>query len=123
MIQSPNSSVGNSASDMDNVRLHMNWCAGDWGHNEGADEAIDYINTAVAAGYPEVGALVEIINNIPGAAGEILKRPPIIDAARALAHVDSDLAVKLALTCQNNSPTVKNMLLQHSSAVAEWLRE
>lgn len=111
-----------ATSDPD-VNLHMDWCAGDWGVNEGAPEAIDYANAAIAAGYPnQVSAIVGIINQIPGASPNILKRPPVIDAARALVNVNSEIAVQLALTCQNHNSGVKSLLLKKKDAVADWLR-
>ncbi|MFN9708673.1 MAG: hypothetical protein ACK53K_05570 [Burkholderiales bacterium] len=105
------------------VNTHMNWCASNWGINEGADEAIHYINLAVASGYPnKVSAVVEIINGIPGVSQNVLKRPPVIDAARALVIVNPEMAVKLALTCQNHNPEVKRLLLEKQDAVVDWLR-
>ncbi|MBB6223847.1 hypothetical protein [Rhizobium leguminosarum] len=110
------------------VGINLGWCMGDWGHNEGAQEAINYINTAVSAGYAsQVGAVVGIINNLPGGlgagiAGETLKRPPIMDAAKALVQVSPDLAVQLALTCQAHNGAGRNRLSSRPDLVAAFLK-
>ena len=116
--------VTEAATNDPYVNEHMNWCEGDWGLNEGAQEAITYANAAVAAGYPNaVSGIISIVNGIhPNVAGNILKRKPVLDAARALVHVSPDLAVKLALTCQYHNPTTQSMLHQRPGAVADWLR-
>lgn len=119
--------TGEDPMNTDEVKMHMNWCAQNWGFNEGAQEAINYINTAVGAGYSgQVGAVVGIINNLPAGvgyhiAGNALKRPPIIDAARALAHLSPDLAVDLALTCQAHNGPVRVGLNGQRPVVASWL--
>jgi hypothetical protein len=114
--------------DAGEVKNHLNWCSGDWGFNEGAQEAINYINSAVSAGYAsQVSAAIGIVNNLPGGvgyhvAGNALKRPPIIDAARALVHVAPDLAVDLALTCQAHNGSIRNGLNNERPTVVTWLR-
>lgn len=106
----------------------MKWCEKDWGFNEGAQEAINYINTAAAAGYgDQVAAMVSIINNLPAGigyhiAGNALKRPPIIEAAKALAHVAPDLAFDLAATGQAHNPEVRAGLGARRSWVIKWLK-
>ncbi|WLF99796.1 hypothetical protein Q5698_22830 (plasmid) [Brucella intermedia] len=128
-VQTPNQQVQLPQSDPQRefVRVQMKWCTTDWGHNEGAQEAINYINSAVSAGYAnQVSAVIGIINNIPmlgaGVAGEVLKRPPIIDAARALVLVNPDIAIKLALTCQAHNAPIRSRLNAQPNLVAAFLR-
>lgn len=110
-------------SIQEEVRAHLNWCANDWGVNEGAQEAIRYINAAVSAGYPnQVSAVIGFANEIPGVAQNTLKRPPVIDAARSLVHVNQDLAIDLALTCQAHNGGVRQFLNANRNLVATWLR-
>lgn len=114
--------------DANEVNLHLTWCTNDDGFNEGAQEAINYINTAIGAGYSgQVGAVVGIINNLPAGvgyhiAGNALKRPPIMVAARALSHVSPELAVDLALTCQAHNGPIRAGLNSQRSMVASWLQ-
>ncbi|MGR9247043.1 hypothetical protein [Rhizobium leguminosarum] len=110
------------------VKMHLDWCKQDWGFNEGAQEAINYINSAVGAGYAtQVGAVIGIVNNLPGGvgyhvAGNTLKRPPIVDAARGLVLVAPDLAVDLVLTCQAHNQPVRDGLAAQKPLVISWLQ-
>jgi len=99
------------------------WCSTDWGYNEGAQEAITIVNAVVAAGYPNlVSGIIAGVNGLdPHIAGNILKRPPVIQAAQAIAPVLPDLAVSLAATCQDQNPPVKAYLQSHPQDVLTWL--
>ena len=115
-------------ADSEYVGVNLGWADKDWGFNEGAQEAINLINTIVSAGYAnQVSAIIGVINNIPGGlggaiAGNTLKRPPIMDAARGLVLANSDLAVQLALTCQHHNPPVRSKLASLSNLVVEYLK-
>jgi hypothetical protein len=102
---------------------NLGWCSTDWGYNEGAQEAVAIANAVVAAGYPNlVSGIIATVNGVdPHIAGNILKRPPVLDAARAIAGVLPDLAVSLAATCQAHNPPVKSYLLSHRDDVRIWL--
>lgn len=105
------------------VKNHLGWCTGDWGVNEGAQEAIRYINVAISSGYPnQVSAVISIVNEVPGIAQNVLKRPPVMDAAKALAVVLPEVAVELALTCQAHNPPVRQLLSANRSMVIAWLQ-
>ncbi len=110
--------------DREEVIKHLNWSCNDWGINEGADEAITMINAAASAGYgAHVAGVVSLINGIPGLSQNILKRPPVMDAAKALVSVAPDLAVDLALTTQaHNGGVVRNYLNTQRPLVVAYLR-
>lgn len=118
------SGIASAQSVSPEVKKHMNWCANDWGINEGAQQAVRFANAAAAAGYPnQISFIVSGLNEVhPNLAGNIIKRPPVIDAAKALVHLDQNLAVNLALTCQNHNGGVKAFLQMHRGEVAAWLR-
>lgn len=115
-------------ADIEFVRVHMGWLLTDWGFNEGAQEAINYINAAVGAGYgAQVAAVVALINNLPGGigyhvAGNALKRPPITEAARALSHLDPNLAFDLAVTGQAHNPEVRGGLGARRALAIQWMK-
>ncbi len=118
-----NNSVLAQTSDPDVIQ-HMNWCAGDWGHNIGAQDAVNIVNALVVAGYPNpVSGYVGVINMIdPQIAANTIKRPTFIDAARAIVWAHPGTAVTLALTCQSHNPPVKGLLESKKGEIEKWLK-
>lgn len=121
------------AAHAQSVESELRWCAGDWGHNEGASEAtsilsnytavIDPATTAmVRAGLPVLGTIIDIFNPNADPAGEILKRPPVLRAATTIVHISEQDAVDLALTCQAHNGGAVNFLNSRRGEVADWLR-
>jgi hypothetical protein len=122
-----------STAQAQSVDGELSWCSGDWGHNEGASEAIQILSkygsvidpattAMVNAGIPLVGAIVNIFNPNADPAGEVLKRPPIMQAATVIVHTNPDDAVDLAITCQAHNGASINFLNARRSEVANWLR-
>lgn len=118
-----NNSLLAQTSDPDVIQ-HMNWCAGDWGHNIGAQDAVNIVNGLVVAGYPNpVSGYVGVINMIsPQIAANTFKRPTFIDAARAIVWAHPETAVTLALTCQSHNRPVKGLLESKKGEVEKWLK-
>lgn len=115
------------------VSDELYWCSRDWGHNEGASEAIQILNkyhamidpataAMVTAGVPLLNGVVVIFDPNADPAGEILKRPPIMQAATVIVQANPDDAVNLAITCQAHNAASANFLSARRGEVADWLR-
>lgn len=125
--------MANLAEAQMSVSGELSWCSQDWGHNEGASEAIQILSnyTAVVdpsttamvnAGIPVLGAVTSIFDPNADPAGEILKRPPIMQAASVIVDINPNDAAKLAITCQAHNNASTSFLNARRGEVIDWLQ-
>lgn len=126
-------STSNWAQAQMTVDGELSWCAQDWGHNEGASEAIEVLSRYTAtidpsttamvnAGIPLVGGVVSLFDPNADPAGEVLKRPPVMDAASLIVNINPADAVYLAVTCQAHNRESAGFLSSRREEVIAWLR-
>lgn len=89
--------------------VDLSWCKNNWGFNEGAQCA------AQALGLPQASTPNQILGNL-------LKRPPLMDAAIVAAKAGQhDQAVNAAICCQAHNGAATACLQNNRGVVLNWL--